>query len=175
MEDNNKISSADIREIGYHLSGNKEKYFNRFEKIEDGKITFNFSSGIFLNLWLAYQFLFPEWFIISIIDISIDFGLTLWTAYCDLDYVHAVIRGRLILYSYWLLKFIFFGFFGDRLLFRSIKKRVENNRKGKCGIRTMMTATDKTIVFRGFSVFVCAIYMLLSVQVLQAVIDWIIY
>ncbi len=76
---------------------------------------------------------------------------------------------------FWILKFILFGFFGDRWLFKSIKVRIKKAREGKVGVVSYMTASEKAVVFRGVSVVACWIIMLLSEQWQLFLIDLIVY
>lgn len=166
----------DINEISYHLSTNLENYLQRFEQIEKGKNRFNFCACFFQNLWLSYQFMFLEWLIITVIDLSLKLILIIWILFEGISTVNAIVILRLILFFFWIIKSAFFGFFGDRLLYRSIKNRVKNNRMGKVNIIARMTSSDKTLVFRGTAVIASEIIRLvLSNDTLVFLINWFIY
>ncbi|WP_143322437.1 DUF2628 domain-containing protein [Clostridium sp. HBUAS56010] len=177
MENNNQeVRSTDVQEISYQLSSNLQEYLERFEQIEKGGNRFNFSAAFFQHLWLAYQFMFGDYIVICIIGLTLKLILIIW----GLLYTGAV-KGAIVTYLwiwffFWLIKFILLGCFGDRLLYRSIKKRIKDNRKGVVGLITRMTSSDKTVVFRGTAVVTGAIiWMVLSNGVLPILIDWILY
>lgn len=87
-----------------------------------------------------------------------------------------VFTGLKILFFFWVIKFILLGCFGDRLLYRSIKKRIRDNRKGNVNLITWMTSSEKTVVFRGIAVVTSEILLLiLSDNFMYAVVNWIVY
>ena len=177
MEKNDQeVSSKDVREISYHLSANLEGYLERFEQIDKGKNRFNFSAAFFQNLWLAYQFMFLDWFFISLIGFILNLFLSIWLQFQTGSLVYAVLKSMWIFFFFWIIKFMLLGRFGDRLLYKSIKRRIINNRKGKVSLITQMTASEKTVVFRGVAVVTCEIILLiLSDSVLTVLIDWLLY
>ena len=176
QKDYSVVNIKNINEISYHLSANLEKYLQRFEQIEKGKNRFNFCAGLFQNLWLSYQFMFLEWFIITVIDISLKLILGIWLLFEDTSTLNSIVILRLILFFFWIVKSAFFGFFGDRLLYRSIKNRVKNNRMGKVNIIARMTSSDKTSVFRGTAVIASVIIRLILLNdTLVFLINWFIY
>lgn len=175
-KNNQEISSKNVQEISYHLSANLEEYLERFEQIEKGKNRFNFSAAFFQNLWLAYQFMFLDWFFISLIGFFLNLFLSIWLQFQTGSVVDAILRSMWIFFFFWIIKFMLLGRFGDRLLYRSIKKRIMNSRKGKVNLITRMTASDKTVVFRGVAVIASEISLLiLSDNVLTVLIDWLLY
>jgi hypothetical protein len=175
VEENRKISSLDTQEISYHLSANLEKYLERFEKIEKRERTFNFCAGFFTNSWMAYQFMLPECLIAWSIEFGAQFFISMWLLYSNVNDRYLSVKIRLGFYLFWILKFILFGFFGDRWLFKSIKVRIKKAREGKVGVVSYMTASEKAVVFRGVSVVACWIIMLLSEQWQLFLIDLIVY
>lgn len=173
---NQEVTSADVQEISYQLSTNLEEYLGRFEQIEDGKNRFNFSAAFFQHLWLAYQFMFLDWLIISFIGLILKLFLIIWGLFYTGAVKGAVVTYLWIWFFFWLIKFIILGRFGDRLLYRNIKKRIKDNRRGKVSLITWMTSSEKTMVFRGTAVVTGGIiWMVLSNDVLPILIDWIVY
>lgn len=175
MEQGNQgISSEDVWEISYNLSANLEEYLERFDQIEKGKTRFNFSAAFFQQLWLAYQFMFLDWVIISFLGLFLDLLLSIWLQF---QYtLSVVLTGLKVFFFFWVIKFILLGCFGDRLLYRSIKKRIRDNRKGNVNLITWMTSSEKTVVFRGIAVVTSEILLLiLSDNVMYAVVNWIVY
>ncbi|RFZ75720.1 hypothetical protein DS742_27490 [Lacrimispora amygdalina] len=173
---NQEVSSADVQELSYQLSGNLEEYLGRFEQIEEGKNRFNFSAAFFQHLWMAYQFMFFDWLIICFIGLILKLVLIIWGLYHTGSMKGAILNYLWIWLFFWLIKFIILGRFGDRLLYRNIKNRIKNNRKGKVSLITWLTSSDKTLVFRGTAVVVCEIIgLVLLNDVLAILIDWIVY
>ena len=173
---NQEVTSSDVQEISYQLSTNLEEYLKRFEQIEDGKFRFNFSAAFFQLSWLAYQFMFLDWLIICFIGLILKLILIIWGLFYTGALKHAVITCLWIWFFFWLTKFIILGRFGDRLLYRNIKKRINDNRKGKVSLTTWMTSSEKTMVFRGTSIVTCGIiWLVLSNDLLPILIDWIVY
>ena len=175
MEQNSQgVSSEDVREISYNLSTNLEEYLERFDQIEKGKNRFNFSAAFFQHLWLAYQFMFLDWVIICFSGLFLSLLLSIWLQF---QYtVSVVLTGLKVFFFFWIIKFILLGCFGDRLLYRSIKKRIRDNRKGNVNLITWMTSSEKTVVFRGIAVVTSEILLLiLSDNVMYAVVNWIVY
>lgn len=173
---NQDVTSEDFQEIGYQLSSNLEKYIQRFEQIEKGINRFNFCAGFFQNLWLSYQFMFLEWAIITVIDFSLKLILIIWVLFEGISTVNAIVILRLILFLFWIIKGAFFGFYGDRLLYRSIKNRIKNNRMGKVDIIARMTSSDKTLVFRGTALIACVIIRLVLLNdTLVFFTNWFVY
>ena len=173
---NQEVTSADVQEISYELSANLEEYLERFEQIEEGKNRFNFSAAFFQHLWLAYQFMFLEWLIVCFIGFILKLVLIIWGLFQTGSMKGAILNYIWMWLFYWLIKFIIFGRLGDRFLYRNIKKRIKNNRKGKVSLITWLTSSDKTLVFRGTAVVACEIIgLVLLNDVLSILIDWIIY
>lgn len=175
IEGKSEVSSLDMREISYHLSANLEKYLERFEKIEKGERTFNFCAGFFSNSWMAYQFMLPECLIAWFIEFAAQFFISIWLLYSNINDTYLSVKIRLGFYMFLILKFIFFGFFGDRWLFKSINRRIKKARKGQVGVVSYMTASEKAVVFRGVSVVLFWIIMLLTAQLQLFLIDLIVY
>lgn len=175
MEQNSQgVSSEDVREISYNLSTNLEEYLERFDQIEKGKNRFNFSAAFFQHLWLAYQFMFLDWVIICFSGLFLNLLLSIRLQF---QYtVSVVLYGLKVFFFFWVIKFILLGCFGDRLLYRSIKRRIRDNRKGNVNLITWMTSSEKTVVFRGIAVVTSEILLLiLSDNVMYAVVNWIVY
>ncbi len=90
--------------------------------------------------------------------------------------MNAVVTFLWIWFFFWLIKFIILGRFGDRFLYRNIKKRIKDNRNGKVSLITRMTSSEKAIVFRGNAVVACEIIWLVLLNgVLPYLFDWILY
>ena len=177
MEQNNQgVSSADVREISYNLSTNLEDYLERFDQIEKGKNRFNFSAAFFQHLWLAYHFMFLDWVIICFSGLFLNLLLSILLQFQKDNTVSVVLTGLKIFFFFWVIKFILLGCFGDRLLYRSIKKRIKDNRKGTVNLITWMTSSEKTVVFRGIAVVTSEMLLLiLSDNAMYAIVDWIVY
>ena len=59
----NKYSEPSLDEVLEYITVNKDKYYERFRALENGKRKFNFCAAIFDGfggLWQAFHFMFLE-------------------------------------------------------------------------------------------------------------------
>ena len=99
--------------------------------------------------------MFLEWGILVLVEITVDVGLNLiQTYYFANRFIYVTVNIVNILYFAAL--FLFWGFLGDSLLLKSIKRKIAFEKKegGKAGWINMIYKHEKVMLFRAVSVVV---------------------
>ena len=154
----NKYPEPSLDEVLEYITVNKEKYYERFRALENGKRKFNFCAALFGGfggMWQSFHFMFLEWGILVLVEITVDVGLNLIRTYYFANrFIYVTVNIVNILYFAAL--FLFWGFFGDRLLLKSIRRKIAFEKKegGKAGWINMIYKHEKVMLFRAASVVV---------------------
>ena len=122
----NKYSECNVDEALEYITINKDKYCERFRALENGKRKFNFCAALFGGfggVWQAFHFMFLEWGILILIEIMVDVGLNLIQA-CNFANPFIYKTVEIVNILYFVALFLFWGFFGDTLLLKSIKRKI---------------------------------------------------
>lgn len=162
------IAGISNDEIAFYIPGNKQKYIQRFERVEEGKWTFNFYAAIFGELWFSYQFLLLEFIMFCAIMIMAGSAIYIFFIYRYEDVYSTIIAIVITRYIFVIIKAIVFGLVGDRLLWKSIKKRIKRDKNISNSLNVVdrislyIEASEKRVVFRGVAVVVCAGILVIS-------------
>jgi len=70
---NTRIDGYLVDDIAAFVGMNYQTYFRKFQKVVDGKISFNWAAMIFSNRWLAYRGMFKTAFLFSIVINAFSF------------------------------------------------------------------------------------------------------
>ena len=140
-------AECDMDKILEYISVNKEKYYERFCIQENSRRKFNFCAALLTWFWLPFHFMFLEWAVFLLIEIVVDVVLNLLTAFyfsnptiCRIiDIVNLVYFAALI---------FFWGFCGDRLLMKSIKRKIDLQKKGRADWIKKIYMHEKVMLFR---------------------------
>ena len=80
----NKYPEPSLDEVLEYITVNKDKYYERFRALENGKQKFNFCAALFGGfggMWQSFHFMFLEWGILVLVEITVDVGLNLIQTY----------------------------------------------------------------------------------------------
>ena len=137
---------------------------------------FNFCAALFRELWLAYHFMFIEFFIVCFVNLVINVIVNLWIIWNGKRIAGYV--PFLLLITIYVTIFILFGKFGNQILDRNIRgeKQKHNGTWTYSYCIQLLRKNEKSIVFRGTSVVVCAVIIILIDAVwLPVILDWFLY
>ena len=154
----NKYSEYSDDEVLEYITINKDKYCERFRASENGKRKFNLCAALFGGfggVWQAFHFMFLEWGILILVEIMVDVGLNLIQA-CNLANPFIYKTVEIVNILYFVALFLFWGFFGDGLLLKSIKRKIVfgNKEGGKAKRIKRIYKHQKVMLFRVFSAVV---------------------
>ena len=154
----NKYSECNVDEALEYITINKDKYCERFRALENGKRKFNFCAALFGGfggVWQAFHFMFLEWGILILIEIMVDVGLNLIQA-CNFANPFKYKTVEIVNILYFVALFLFWGFFGDTLLLKSIKRKIVLGNKGggKTNRIKIVYKHQKVMLFRVVSAVV---------------------
>ena len=128
---NTRIDGYLVDDIAAFVGMNYQTYFKKFQKVSDGKISFNWAAAIFSNRWLAYRGMFKTAFLFSIVInifslivsyIVLSMYYTAGTTISESSYMQINMFSMVLSIAIGLIT----GILGDSLFWKHTKKHLDS-------------------------------------------------